>query len=209
MISRKVYELLWKFLHIRQNPAFWTVFAHSVLVEELARAYCSVFCSEEEELLAEAAAWHDVGKLLLPPYILLKPGPLTPAEKLLVRIHPVFSFFLASKLGANRSAAQAALFHHERWDGKGYPLGIGGTNIPEPARVVSVLDTVAALLEARPYKQGAFSKERASELICSLAGKQFDPSTAQAVARLINSISTPQSETQQDKFGDLLKEEAR
>jgi putative nucleotidyltransferase with HDIG domain len=118
---------------------------------------------------------HDVGKIGIPDKILQKPGPLTDAERRLMQTHTVLgeqmlggiAFFEGEALTVVRS-------HHERWDGKGYPDGIAGEEIPLGARVFAVADTLDAMTSNRPYR-AALDWSTAEEEIAGLAGKQFDP----------------------------------
>ena len=121
-----------------------------------------------------AAAFHDIGKLRVPERILLKPGPLDPDEWTVVRLHPIWS---EQALGAGAHlpvAREAARWHHENWDGTGYPDGLYGDRIPVAARIVRIADAFDAMTNRRPYQQPV-SFEAALEELQAGAGKDYDP----------------------------------
>ena len=120
-----------------------------------ALAYALGWLEEEVQLIYSAARLHDVGKIGISDTVLLKPGKLTEEEFHHIRTHTTIG---ARILSSGRSkllqmAEEIALCHHERWDGTGYPLGIGGSDIPQSARIVAVADVLDALTHARPYKE--------------------------------------------------------
>jgi HD-GYP domain-containing protein (c-di-GMP phosphodiesterase class II)/PAS domain-containing protein len=124
---------------------------------------------------------HDIGKVSIPDHILLKPGKLDPEEWEMMKKHTLFGWEVLHKadleLGEQSFltlAATIALSHHERYDGKGYPKGVAGEQIPLSARISSVADVYDALTTVRPYKE-AWSHERAVAEMVSQAGSQFDP----------------------------------
>ncbi len=128
------------------------------------------------ELLAAAAPLHDVGKIGVPDRILLKQGPLTEHERLVMQTHAwIGARILAeSEVPELRLAESIALHHHERWDGSGYPDGLSGLRIPFAARVVAIADVFDALVFARPYKR-AWSLDAAVSEIHAQGTRQFDP----------------------------------
>lgn len=128
------------------------------------------------EAIRAAAALHDIGKAGVAPEILAKPGALTRAERREVERHPLIGhrILLASRRPDARRAATIALTHHERFDGRGYPHGIGGSEIPISGRIVAVADVLDALLSDRPYRP-ALAREEALELLAAGSGSQFDP----------------------------------
>jgi HD-GYP domain-containing protein (c-di-GMP phosphodiesterase class II) len=130
--------------------------------------------AEEMLHLRRGALLHDIGKMAIPDAILLKPGPLTEEEWEVMRRHPVYGYELLSPIAYLRPALDIPHFHHERWDGSGYPQGLKGEEIPLPARVFAVVDTWDALISNRPYR-GKVSEERARQIIRDGAGTDFDP----------------------------------
>ena len=121
-----------------------------------------------------AALLHDIGKLAVPEHILSKPGPLTQEEFQKIRIHPQIGAEIISGVPFPYPVAPLILSHHERWDGKGYPAGLKGEEIPLGARILSVVDYFDALMSERPYHK-AMSFEAAMGLLHQESGKALDP----------------------------------
>jgi putative two-component system response regulator len=158
----------------RDNETGMHIMRMSVSAERLARA--AGWSAEECELLLNASPMHDIGKIGIPDAILLKPGPLTPEEWVIMKKHPEIG---AELLGGSPSelmqmAAEIALAHHEKWDGSGYPRGLRGEEIPLSARISAVCDVFDALLSRRPYKE-PWPVERALAEIKARAGSHLDP----------------------------------
>jgi putative nucleotidyltransferase with HDIG domain len=120
---------------------------------------------------------HDIGKLAVSSRVLAKPGPLDEHERVAVQVHPVTGARLLEPFPVARPALACVLFHHERWDGSGYPTGRAGAAIPVEARVLSLADAFDAMTTDRPYRR-AFEVERALAEIRRCAGTQFDPQLA-------------------------------
>ena len=121
-----------------------------------------------------AALLHDIGKLAVPEHILSKPGPLTQEEFQKIRIHPQVGAEIISAVPFPYPVAPLILSHHERWDGKGYPQGLKGDEIPLGARILSVVDYFDALTSDRPYHR-AMEHDAALALLEQEAGKALDP----------------------------------
>jgi HD-GYP domain-containing protein (c-di-GMP phosphodiesterase class II) len=135
-------------------------------------------CTEAElSLLHLGGALHDIGKLVVSPEILRKPGPLTTEEFEQVREHPRAGARMVAFDDALRPACGGVLFHHERWDGGGYPTGCSGTQIPLEARILSVVDCYDAMTSDRPYRP-ALPPEAAATEVDRCTGTQFDPDVA-------------------------------
>lgn len=127
------------------------------------------------ELLYWSALLHDLGKIAVPDYILLKDGPLTKREYEEVKRHPVYGAELLRSLASEFvPIAEIVEAHHERWDGLGYPSGRQGTEIPLLSRIISIVDVFEALTSERSYRQ-PMSEEEALEFILDATGRQFDP----------------------------------
>lgn len=132
-----------------------------------------------------AAPLHDVGKLALCNHVLEKPGPLTTTERAMTRRHTLLGAAALSVAESPllRLAAEIALGHHERWDGRGYPRRLGGTSIPLTARIVAVADVFDALTHERSYKR-AWSVAEALNEVVRESGRQFDPDVVAALLRI-------------------------
>ena len=120
------------------------------------------------------ALLHDIGKMAVPDSILKKPGPLDDHEWAVMRAHPVVAHEFLSRIGYLEPAIDIPYYHHERWDGTGYPRGLRGTKIPLSARIFAVIDVYDALTSDRPYRK-AWSTEEALSHIVAQAGEHFDP----------------------------------
>ncbi len=155
------------------DPVAW---AHGIRVMQEASAIGSSlgFGRSSLETLEIAALLHDVGKLALAPEVVDKAGPLSREERRLVREHPTIGARLLGRVGGLEEASVAVLYHHERFDGTGYPTGLRGEVIPLPARVIAVADSLDAMLSDRPYRRRLSLHQAAAELREN-AGGQFDP----------------------------------
>ena len=124
--------------------------------------------NNEIQLIAEAAKYHDIGKIYIPDHILYKPGELTKEEYKIVQQHTVIGHDMIMNSNLNRElkkyAAEIALHHHERIDGSGYPDGLKGNAIPMCAQVVGIVDAYDALINDRPYKR-KYEPEEAIRMI--------------------------------------------
>ena len=149
---------------------------HTQRVTELTMKLARMFGLPEEELIhvRRGALLHDIGKMGVPDRILLKPGPLTDEEWVVMRQHTTFAYELLSPISFLKPALDIPMCHHEKWDGTGYPHGLSGDQIPFAARIFSVVDVWDALTSDRPYR-AAWPEEKVLDYICSLSGTQFDP----------------------------------
>ena len=155
----------------------------TLIVKELAKnpLYKEELTPELIEIFGKSAPLHDVGKIGIPDSILLKPGSLTVEEFNQMKMHTVYGgdalMSAEKKLGSNsflKHAREIAFFHHERWDGKGYPKGLKREEIPLAARIMAVADVYDALISTRCYKK-AFTHSKSVEIINEGSGAQFDP----------------------------------
>lgn len=133
---------------------------------------------EELEL---GSALHDVGKVSIRPGVLTKVGALDEAEVAEIRTHPVEGMWLIAGVPSLAPALPYVLFHHERWDGTGYPTRRAGTEIPLEGRVLAVADAFDAMTSPRPYRD-AMPLDAALAEVRRCAGTQFDPDLAEAFA---------------------------
>jgi putative two-component system response regulator len=135
-----------------------------------------------QTLILEAAPMHDVGKIGIPDYILLKPGKLSPEEFEVMKGHARMGYELLKDSASEilRAGALIAISHHEKYDGSGYPRGLKGSDIPLFGRIVAVADVFDALTSERPYKK-AWSLEDARRFLEEGRGKHFDPLCVEAL----------------------------
>ena len=145
--------------------------------------------------IRRGATLHDIGKMGIPDRILHKPGPLTTEEWNTMRQHPQFACALLSPIDYLRPAKEIPCYHHERWDGSGYPHGLKGEEIPLSARLFAVVDVYDALTSDRPYRS-AWKKSVAFNYIQEQSGNLFDPAITSTFLELVKEkelISTHQS----------------
>jgi len=139
--------------------------------------------SERElEALRNTAYLHDLGKLGIKDSILLKPTRLTPEEMQIIRRHSAITVEILEPLNMRKEELDACLYHHERMDGKGYPKGLRGEEIPRYARMIAVADAFSAMISERPYSK-AMEKEEAMAELKRNAGTQFDPEIVDVFSR--------------------------
>jgi putative nucleotidyltransferase with HDIG domain len=151
---------------------------HSQLVARYTLLFAKALGIENEQFLVHierGALLHDIGKRGIPEYILGKPGPLTEKEKDIIKEHPLIGFEMLEEFEFLKKAAQIVLFHHERYDGNGYPFGLANGEIPLEARIFALVDTLDVITSDRPYRKGK-SFEEAYKEIERARGIQFDPS---------------------------------
>jgi HD-GYP domain-containing protein (c-di-GMP phosphodiesterase class II) len=141
---------------------------------------------DEVETLRLGAALHDVGKINIRPGLLDKPGRLEAGELETIRAHPVEGAWLIAGVRSLAAALPYVLFHHERWDGHGYPTRRAGRNIPVQGRVLAVVDAFDAMTSERPYRS-ALSLDEALAEVERCSGTQFDPEIVDAFLQMIES----------------------
>jgi diguanylate cyclase (GGDEF)-like protein/putative nucleotidyltransferase with HDIG domain len=154
-------------LHIRRVQLYAAALARGLGMSE-----------NEIQGVKTAALLHDIGKLAVPEHILSKPGPLTQEEFQKIRVHPQIGAEIISAVPFPYPVAPLILSHHERWDGKGYPQGLKGEEIPLGARILSVVDYFDALTSDRPYHK-AMTHQAAVALLLQEAGRALDPNVVQ------------------------------
>ncbi len=140
---------------------------------------------EDIELIKQAAMLHDLGKIGVSESILLKKGKLSKREFEEIKKHPQIGADIIRPIQFLHGLIPFIFYHHERWDGKGYPSGIKGEDIPLGARVIAIADVYQALISDRPYHK-AFTKEEAADIIKKASGTQFDPRIASIFLKIID-----------------------
>ncbi len=188
---------------------------HIVRIGFLAEAL-ALFLGESKDyalMLRKAAPMHDIGKIGIPDDVLKKPGAFTPQERMIMNRHPAIGADILgkSRIALFQVAAEIALAHHERWDGKGYPNQLAGQAIPLSGRIVTIVDFYDALTMDRVYRP-AFSHEKALEMLLAERGKAFDPDIVDCFLRNSAAISALREQVTVGRmtFADLInrKQEA-
>jgi len=149
-------------------------------------------CDEAEcELMLHASPMHDIGKIGIADHILLKPGKFEPHEWEVMKTHAKIGATILEGGGSEllELARVIALTHHEKWDGSGYPNGLKGEDIPQPARIVAVADVFDALTSSRPYKK-AWAVEDAISFMKDNSGTHFDPEAIESFLAIMPEILT-------------------
>ncbi len=165
---------------------------HSQRVTDLTVALARRLGVPEGDLVHvwRGALLHDIGKVGIPDAILHKPGPLTDDEWRVMQLHPQMAFDVLQPVAFLHPALDIPYAHHEHWNGRGYPRGLRGPEIPFAARIFSVVDVWDALRSDRPYR-AAWSEERASAHLEAQAGQQFDPQVVRAFLDLLRERRAP------------------
>ncbi len=159
---------------------------HSRRVAELCRGILAELAlrGPEAELIITAARVHDIGKIALPDHILNKAGKLNPEEWVIMESHSVQGAQFLARYPDFWRGVEIVRHHHERWDGKGYPDGLGGTAIPIGARVIAVADSFDAMTSDRPYRKGMLLR-KAAQILRDERGIQWDAAIVDAFLRSI------------------------
>jgi diguanylate cyclase (GGDEF)-like protein/putative nucleotidyltransferase with HDIG domain len=167
-----------------------TAQSHIRRVQVFAAAIAKGLGMSEAEIqgVKTAALLHDIGKLAVPEHILSKPGPLTQEEFQKIRVHPQVGAEIISAVPFPYPVAPLILSHHERWDGKGYPQGLKGEEIPLGARILAVVDYFDALTSDRPYHK-AMTPDAAVALLQQEAGRALDPTAVQTFVKMLPELN--------------------
>lgn len=144
---------------------------------------------EDMDKLMVSAVLHDIGKIAVPEAILDKPGRLTEEEYSIIKGHPAAGAGIIRNIPSYDVILSGILYHHERWDGMGYPEGLKGESIPLFARMIAVADVYDAITEDRPYRK-AMTREEVTAFINDNRGKMFDPHIAEVFLLIINEADT-------------------
>ncbi len=139
--------------------------------------------------LCWAGRLHDIGKVAVPRSLLEKEGPLTEEEQRVVRVHPAHSFSILQRTGISSEFLNTVLFHHEKFDGSGYPVGLRRADIPFAARIIAVADVYCALTRKRPYRE-RYTAEAAWALMMRNKGRAFDPLIVEALEEVLTRDAT-------------------
>lgn len=174
--------------HIQRTQLYVKELALELKNNELFKEYLTY---ENIKLIIKSTPLHDIGKVGIPDNILLKPGKLTKEEFEIMKRHTIIGKEAIERAESSidkpltflKFAKEIAYYHHEKWDGSGYPEGISGYEIPVAARIMALADVYDALVSKRVYKE-AFSHEKAVDIIKSDSGKHFDPMAVEAFLRL-------------------------
>ena len=150
---------------------------------------------EEVNKIYTAALLHDIGKIGIPDSILLKPGKLTDREYEIIKFHPILSYELLNHLDFLEDAIDGIKYHHERWDGSGYPEGLKGEEIPLSARIIAVADSFDAMTSQRIYRRAMDRREAVRELH-RLAGKKYDPRVIENAIHILLNETPPELDDQ-------------
>jgi diguanylate cyclase (GGDEF)-like protein/putative nucleotidyltransferase with HDIG domain len=165
-------------------------YGHSKKAAEYAAQIANAlgYSSDKIAMLKAAALLHDIGKIRVPDSILLKPGPLTDNEWIPIREHPKFGVAILKHIKSLGVCLPVIQHHHEHFDGKGYPAGLRGENIPLDARILAIADAYDAMTSPRPYRPNKLHHQEALEEIVRCAGSYFDPEIVRVFAALWESL---------------------
>lgn len=174
--------------HIRRTQYYVQALANALAGNP---EFTSRLDDKKIEVITKSAPLHDIGKIAIPDDILLKPGKLTAEEFTVMKTHAEKGYKIlqeaANSMGEKglflKVAQEIAFYHHEKWDGSGYPNSIAGEEIPLPARIMAVADVYDALTSDRPYKK-AFTQDKALEIMFESIGSHFQPVILETFATL-------------------------
>ncbi|TRZ39897.1 HD domain-containing protein [Niallia circulans] len=176
------------------------IMEHLTNVQELTRLLTEAYNNKNNRMLddnflesiIQLSILHDIGKSRIPEKIVNKPGRLNEFERKIIEMHPLLGVAILKEKTANihyssldlNVAERIILYHHEKWDGTGYPYKIKGNDIPLEARIVAIVDVYDALTAERPYKR-AWSNREARQYILEQRGKHFDPNLVDLLLEII------------------------
>ncbi|MBI9045415.1 MAG: HD domain-containing protein [Anaerolineaceae bacterium] len=150
--------------------------------------------------MRRGALLHDIGKIGIPDKILNKPGPLDDEEWKIVQKHPLWARDLLSKIPYLKNTLDIPTYHHEKWDGTGYPFGLFGEHIPLPARIFAIADVWDALRSDRPYRK-AWQEKEVIKYIKDQSGKQFDPEIVDVFIKALEGEVLTNIASEENKVG--------
>ncbi|MCL2081125.1 MAG: response regulator [Oscillospiraceae bacterium] len=184
--------------HIDRTMIYMKILLNAMLARGI---YSGEILGWDLASVISSARLHDIGKIVIPDSILNKPGPLTKEEFETMKTHAAEgeriidgAMLRTGDTEFLRNAKLIASYHHERWDGSGYPYGLKGTEIPLHGRIMAVIDVYDALVSERPYKK-AFTHEAAVRIIAEEAGRHFDPQIAKVFSEINDQILVERKES--------------
>jgi putative nucleotidyltransferase with HDIG domain len=159
---------------------------HSRRVKELSINIAKALNLPEHKVddIATLGLLHDIGKIIVSGEILEKDSKLTDSEYEEIKKHPSIGYRMLTATNEFASIADGVLSHHERWDGKGYPNGLKGEDIPVESRIIAIADAYDAMTSSRPYRKIGLSKEEAKQELIKFSGIQFDPTIITLIINL-------------------------
>lgn len=171
-INQKYHEMIDLIVNtVEMNDTY--TYQHSISVSKYALIIGKAIGYKDLKNLELAAKLHDIGKISIPTHILNKPGSLTDEEYELIKKHPDKGYILVNKIDEFKGISEAIKYHHERYDGKGYPKGLEEDNIPLMAQIISIADVYDALTSDRSYRKAMTCKD-AMKIILNESGKMFN-----------------------------------
>jgi len=188
LMSRDVLEMIYGFARAIEAKDSYTgkhVEYTAELAEEIAKTL--KLSRKNVEDIKHAAVLHDLGKVGIDKSILSKNGPLDAKEREVIETHPAIAAEILREINGLKDSIPAILYHHERYDGKGYPLGLKGEEIPLSARIVAIADVYQALTSDRSYRK-AYSRKKALGIIKAGSGKNFDPKIVKIFLQTVKKI---------------------
>lgn len=183
------------FRHDEQPEWFVHIYPHGHATARLARRFAAachkIVRGPTLDEIEFGAHVHDIGKYVISKDILLKPGPLTGEERAVMSLHPAYGVQILGGLPfLTTHIRQTVLYHHERWDGAGYPEGLAGNRIPVAARLVAVADVYTSLRARRSYKP-TLTRAEAYTLLGEMAGRELDPDLVHEFLRFARGSCKP------------------
>jgi putative nucleotidyltransferase with HDIG domain len=186
-------------------------FGHSQRVGELCETIARMMHLSEEQCntIRVGGILHDLGKIAIPDSILLKPGKLTPEEYEIIKTHPQEGAQILAEHPEQKDVSEIVMHHHERWDGKGYPDGLKGDEIPLGSRIVNACDAFDTITQARVFRPTVKTPAEAIRELRQLAGSWYDPGVITALEKIVSdrwgvTIEAQLPERQPPSYGQLL-----
>jgi len=189
LVTRDLLDMIYGFaraIEVKDSYTGKHVESTAKIAEEIAKTF--KLPKNEIENIKSSAILHDLGKVGIDQRILLKKGALTAKEREIIKSHPSIGTEILREIHALRGSIPGILYHHERYDGGGYPLGLRENEIPLSARIVAIADVYQALISDRPYRK-AYSRKKALSMIKKESGKQFDPKVVKVFLKIIDKIN--------------------